>query len=166
MAASRDELRGWLAGAAAILGWAVAWHYLIGIHGAAAWVDWLCLIQHVGMNAALGALFGRTLLGGRQPLVTIFAGHAHRTMTPLLLRYTRQVTLAWTLFFVVVAALSILLFLLAPIEVWSVFANILPVPLVAAMFVAENEVRKRVLPPEERIGILATFRAFRAGMRS
>jgi uncharacterized membrane protein len=87
-------------------------------------------------------------------------------MTPALLRYTRQVTLAWTLFFLSSAALSILLFFFASTEAWSVFANILALPLVAVMFVAENEVRKRVLPPQDRVGILATVRAFRAKLRS
>lgn len=165
MAASRDEPWSWLPGAILVFAWAVASHYLIGIYRAAAWVDWLYLIQHVGVNVALGWLFGRTLIGGRRPLVTMFAAHAHKAMTPLLLRHTRRATLAWTLFFFAMAALSVLLFFLAPIVVWSVFANILPVPLVAAMFVAENEVRKRVLPPEDQVGILAAFRAFRSGMR-
>jgi uncharacterized membrane protein len=166
MAVGRDELWSWLPAAGLILVWAVVSHYLVGIYRAAAWIDWLNLIQHVGMNLVFGAVFGRSLLGGRQPLVTLFASHVYKTMTPLLLRYTRQVTLAWTSFFVLMAALSILLFFLAPIEVWSAFANILPVPLVALMFIAENEARKRMLPPEDQIGILAAFRAFRAAWRS
>jgi uncharacterized membrane protein len=45
-----------------------------------------------------------------------------------------------------VAAASALLFALAPLGVWSLFANLLTLPLVAAMFVAEFLVRMRVCP--------------------
>lgn len=147
-------------GLAAICGLAWAWPRL---HNP---VSWLYFAQHVGINVVLGLLFGRTLLHRRQPLCSTFASLLHPTMTSALRRYTRQVTLAWTLFFAASAALSIVLFFLAPIEVWSVFANLLALPLVLAMFVAENEVRKRVLPPEDRVGLRDTVRAVRAAWRS
>jgi uncharacterized membrane protein len=128
-------------------------------------VSWLYFAQHVSINAVLGLLFGRTLLPGRQPLVSTFASLVHPVMTPALTRYTRRVTLAWTLFFAVSALVSIVLFVLAPVAVWSVFANLLALPLVLAMFVIENEVRKRVLPPQDRVGLRATVRAVRAAWR-
>ncbi len=98
--------------------------------------------------------------------MTALARLVHEEMTPELLGYTRRVTAAWTAFFLAMAALSILLFAFAPIEVWSVFANLLAMPLVAVMFIVENEVRKRVLPLRDQVGILAAVRAFRASMRS
>lgn len=127
---------------------------------------WLYFLQHVGINGALALLFGRTLAGGRQPLVTVFASVVHEEMTPELIRYTRQVTVAWTAFFLACAGLSAVLFFFAPIEAWSVFANILTLPLVGLMFLAENEVRKRVLPKRDHVGLKATVRAFRATFRS
>jgi uncharacterized membrane protein len=155
-------------------GAAVAWLLVGALVAVLAWVwphlqnpvGWLYFIQHVGINAVLGMVFGRSLIRRREPLVTVFARLIHETMTPELLRYTRQVTLAWTLFFLASVAVSILLFACAPIAVWSVFANILALPLVATMFVVENEVRKRVLPPRDQVGILAAVRAFRASFRS
>lgn len=151
-----------LVAGALCIAWALAAHYIVGMQAAGPWAGWINLGQHVGFNLILGAVFGRTLIGRRDPLVTGLARLLHERMTPALLRYTRQVTVAWTLFFLGSAALSVLLFLLAPIETWSVFANILMLPLVALMFVAENEVRKRVLPPEDQVGILAAVHAFRA----
>lgn len=121
-------------------------------------------LQHVGINGSLALLFGRTLARGRQPLCGLFASVVHPAMTPAIVRYTRQVTVAWTGFFVAIVAISTLLFFLAPAEAWSAFANLLTLPLVALMFVAENEVRKRVLPPEDQIGILATLGAYRRAM--
>ena len=47
----------------------------------------------------------------------------HGAVTPAVARYTRQITLAWTLFFVAIAAVSTLLFATAPIVTWSTFAN-------------------------------------------
>lgn len=166
MYASRnDRLTGLLAGVLFVV-FAAGSHYLVGMNEAGVWVNWLYLAQHVGINVVLGLVFGRSLIGPRQPLCTMFAGRVHEHMTPLIVRYTRQITVAWTVFFFAMAALSVLLFAFAPREAWSLFANILTLPLVAAMFVAENEVRKRVLPPQDQFGILAAVRAFRAAMRS
>lgn len=155
----------WLLAAVGVAVWAAVSHYLVGILKPGVWLDWFYLLQHAGTNLVLGAVFGRSLLPGRTPLVTVFAGLLHEVMTPLLLAYTRRVTQAWTAFFAVMAALSLLLFFLVPIEAWSLFANILTWPLVVLGFVAENEVRKRVLPPEDQFGIFAAVRAFRAGMK-
>ena len=152
---------------------AIAWIAAIAGLAALAWawprlqnpVSWLYFLQHVSINGALGLVFGRSLVMQRRPLCTVLAEVVHEKMTPALVRYTRQVTVAWTLFFVLCAVISALLFFLAPIEAWSVFANILMLPLVGAMFIVENEVRKRVLPPQDHVGVLAAVRAFRATFR-
>jgi uncharacterized membrane protein len=86
-------------------------------------------------------------------------------MSPALLRYTRQVTAAWTLFFFGSAVISAGLFFFAPIEAWSVFANILSLPLIGIMFLVENEVRKRTLPKSDQVGLIGTIRAVRANFR-
>jgi uncharacterized membrane protein len=151
------------------LAYAALAHWSLAGADTGAWalpLSWLYYLQHLGINASLGLLFGRSLRPGHLPLVTYFAGFTHPELTPALRRYTRQVTIAWTLFFVACIAVSALLFFLGPLEAWSLFANVLTLPLVAAMFVAENEVRKRVLPPEDQVGILAAVRAFRSAMRS
>jgi uncharacterized membrane protein len=172
-----------LAGAPiAIIGFAVArdsriglffWLLAIGAMGGLAWfwsslrnpATWLYFLQHFSVNAVLALVFGKSLLSRRRPVCTALASVVHDEMTPLLARYTRQVTLAWTLFFAVSALLSAVLFAFAPIDVWSIYANVLSFPLLALMFVAENEVRKRVLPPRDHVGIRATVRAFRTAFR-
>ena len=71
----------------------------------------LYYVQHVGTNLALGTLFGRTLIGERQALVTQFALMAHHgVISPAKARYTRQVTIAWTAFFLLTASISTVLF--------------------------------------------------------
>lgn len=119
---------------------------------------WFYLLQHAGMNVALAILFGRTLLGNRTALITRFAAIVHPEMPPEQIHYTRQVTLAWTLYFLGVALVSITLFLFAPIEVWSFFANILYMPLLITMFAVEYLVRLRRLPNIEHVSFAETFR--------
>lgn len=146
----------------------------IGMAALAAWL-WPALrenvalvhfIQHLGTNLALGILFGRSLVRGREALVSHFARLAHDgILSPARARYTRQVTIAWTLFFSAMAMLSAALFLLAPPAAWSVFANLLTMPLVVLMFAAEHIVRNRVLPLEDRSGVADTIRGYRASLR-
>ncbi|MBD3816745.1 MAG: hypothetical protein IE913_09895, partial [Halothiobacillus sp.] len=67
----------------------------------------------------------------------------------------------WTIFFFAMATTSILLYLFAPITIWSIFANSLTLPLLVLMFGAEYLVRRRILPPEDQLGPLSAFRAYR-----
>lgn len=123
-------------------------------------------VEHVGTNLAFAVVFGRTLSAGHEPLITQLARFAHpEGLSPAKLRYTRQVTLAWTGFFIATAVVSSGLFLLAPATVWSVFANFLTLPLILLMFAVEHLCRYLVLPPVERGGIADTIRAFRAGQQ-
>lgn len=123
-------------------------------------------LEHVGTNLAFAVVFGRTLSAGHEPLITQLARFAHpEGLSPAKLRYTRQVTLAWTGFFIATAVVSSGLFLLAPAAVWSIFANFLTLPLILLMFVVEHLCRYLVLPPAERAGIADTIRAFRAGQQ-
>lgn len=136
----------------------------------ALWAAWPMLTRHFGlvywlqnmaMQLILFVTFGRTLLAGRQALCTRFASMMHGALTPRHETYTRQVTLAWTLFFAVMALVSTLLFFLAPLTVWSVFSNFLTLPLVALMFIAEYAVRWYVLPETRHARILDAVRAYR-----
>jgi uncharacterized membrane protein len=125
----------------------------------------LFFIQHLGTNLALGTLFGRSLLGGGEALITQFDRAVHQDeLSERKRRYTRQSTLAWTLFFLSNALISAILWLFAPPAIWSIFANLLSAPLLAAMFIGDHLWRVKVLPPEERPSFAQVARAYR--MRS
>jgi uncharacterized membrane protein len=122
----------------------------------------LYFIEHLGINLALAALFGKTLSGPGEALITRFARIVNNgVLSERQLRYTRQATLAWTLFFLANATLSSLLYGLAPHAVWSFYASLLTVPLVGLMFVAEHLWRMHALPPEERPSIADVARVWR-----
>jgi uncharacterized membrane protein len=133
------------------------------------WLGWDALqrhfpdvffIEHAGANLVLAVAFGRTLLAGRESLCTRFARLLHGTLPPQVVRYTRGVTAAWTIFFCALFLLSCALYLGGFLAAWSVLANILSPVLIAAMFVVEYAVRHRVLPDWERVGVLGGIRAF------
>lgn len=124
-------------------------------------VSWIYFLQHMTINLLLGIWFGRSLLRQREPLCTTFATLLHPVMHEQLRRYTYRLTQIWTLFFFAMATVSAGLFLLAPIHVWSLFANLLTLPLVALVFLIEYLIRIRVLPPEDHLGPTSAFRAYR-----
>ena len=94
-------------------------------------------LPHFAAYSALLVFFGRTLLPGREPLVTGLARAVHGDLPPRLETYTRQVTLAWCVFCGLQLCLSIALLCFAPLAAWSLFVNVLNLPLVGAMFAGE-----------------------------
>jgi len=124
---------------------------------------WLYLIQQVGAYALLGVSFARSLGLNRVPMCTRFAALVHGTLSTSATRYTRSVTVAWTIFFAAMSGTLLLLYVAAPLAVWSVFANFCAAPLVALMFIGEYLVRHRVLPDMQHASILDTIRAVSRG---
>ncbi len=120
----------------------------------------LFFVEHAGANLVLALVFGRTLGAGKEPLVSKFARMIHGELPPEVVRYTRQVTVAWTVFFLMLFAASCVLYFGRFLPAWSLLANILSPLLVATMFVVEYIVRHRVLPNWERVGIMGGIRAF------
>src|SRR5690606_24415280 len=67
----------------------------------------LYFVQHVGVNVLLAALFGRTLSGPGESLITQLARKVHGgVLSERQVAYTRWVTKAWTVFFLSLAAVS------------------------------------------------------------
>jgi len=122
--------------------------------------SWVYFLQHAGTNVMLAAVFGVTLARGRQALCTRFAEVVHGSLSPEEVRYSRQVTLAWTLFFLAISLISSVLFFFVSIEVWSVFANFLSFPLILLMFVVEYGIRLRKLPHQKKHSILDGMLAY------
>lgn len=120
----------------------------------------LFFVEHAGGQLVLACLFGRTLAKGEEPLVTQFATAFHGELAPEARRYTRGVTVAWTIFFLTLFAASCALYLTGFLEAWSLLVNIVGPLLVGAMFIVEYLVRYRVLPDLERAGLLSGIRAF------
>lgn len=129
------------------------------------------LLMPVTFLGLVAYLFGRTLLAGRIPLISkivaVIEGKPASALTPELRRYTRNLTLAWTLLLSTLALLNGLLALIAvpggllpsvgivpPVTVsrvqWSWFANLLDYGIVGGFFVFEYLYRKWRFPGRYR----------------
>ena len=126
----------------------------------------LYLAQHAGINAFLAVAFGSTLRAGQTSLITAMAMRVHRHFTPAMAVYTRQVTLAWTLYFVAMAAVSLGLYGFASFDTWALFANLLSPLAVVAMFGAEHGLRYRLHPEFERASLAEAIRSYMNGPKA
>jgi uncharacterized membrane protein len=137
-------------------------HYRLGSHPG---LGVICKIGLVTFSAlaywsiyiSLLATFGLTLLRGREALITAITRRMQGSMREDVARYTRKVTIAWTLFFAAQLLLSIGLLLFAPLVIWSFFVNVLDLPMVALMFAAEYAVRLQVLHDPPRLSFPIIF---------
>ena len=120
----------------------------------------LYLAQHVAIHASLAVLFALTLRPGQEPLVTALARRVHGGLTPAMEAYSRKVTIAWSVYFVLMAALSIGLFAAAPFAAWAVFANLLTPLALLLMFAGEFLLRYRLHPEFERATFTAAMNAY------
>jgi uncharacterized membrane protein len=118
------------------------------------------LVQQVGFYSIMALTFGRSLRQGSVPLCTEIADKVHGPLSALELRYTRKVTLAWVIFFLLNLAATFLLFEFAPLRAWSMFVNFCSLPLILLMFAAEYAVRRRVLPQVQGSGLVAALRVY------
>jgi uncharacterized membrane protein len=135
------------------------------LYGSKNWLithyNWVFLLEHAGTYLMLCATFGLSLRHGETPMISRFAHIVHGGMSTALIRYTRSATWAWTLYFGGIAGMSLLLFWLAPVNVWSAFAYLLGIPLLVLMFMGEYAARCYLLPAAERAGPLESIRAYR-----
>jgi uncharacterized membrane protein len=140
--------------AAGMLGF-LAWR------GLQAYPGWFYPVSYVTLYLALLWIFGRTLLPGRRPLITLLATHVHGGIPPEVERYTRRVTAAWCCFFAAMTVTSMLLFLFAPLALWSAFNSLLNLPLVVAMYLGEYAWRLWRHPDFSHASIATVLRAAR-----
>jgi uncharacterized membrane protein len=155
--AVRTNRAGWakLAAVSAVLALAV-----LASRRAAASLSFLYPLPSVLVYGALLWIFGRSLVPGREALVTRLARHVHGALPDEITAYTRQVTWAWCAFFAAMGLGSLLLFAFAPLPAWSLFVNVLSLPLIVAMFVAEYIYRVLRYRQFSHVSLLTAVRAF------
>ena len=116
------------------------------------------------INGSLFILFTMTLLPRQTPLITRFAQLMHQNERPLKaieLRYTRRVTLFWSLMFAFLTIESALLARYASAETWSLITNFINYLLVVAAMLIEYRIRVRKLPHLEHPGFVNFVRLVR-----
>lgn len=122
-----------VAGAAALV---------VGLVGLAAILDdgRLLRLLPVVVNVGLFVAFARTLLRGAS-MVESLARLQHSTLPPGAILYCRRVTVVWSTFFAVNAALILWLSVAASLATWTLYTGLLAYLLAGAIFSAERVYR-------------------------
>lgn len=81
--------------------------------------------------------FAKTLLPGNEPVITKIARVVFQEEGPEIADYTRKVTRLWTVFLAILLVQTIGLSLFAPIELWSLFTNVLNYLFMSLLFITE-----------------------------
>ena len=151
------------------------WVMLAAISGVIIWrnsatiahyIGWICMVQRSALFMLLAFTFGLTLRSGHIPFVSQIAEVVHGPLNARLARYTRQVTVAWTLFFAALAVLLFLIFFILGQHVWVLISGTASMALIALMFIVEYTVRCRQIPISERGSMGAGVRAYFAARQS
>lgn len=147
--------RAWLAalGAAAVVVYLVEHQERLGLAAVSG-------ISHATAYLFLLWYFGQTLARGREPIITRYARQVHGGLPPDMELFTRRLTIAWCVFFAAQLTASGLLFALAPLEAWSLFINLLNLPLLVLMFVGQFAYRIVRHPDYPRASIWRALEAF------
>ena len=123
------------------------------------YAEWVYLLQSAGSMLLMAGVFGVSLTMKEGDWVTRMATVIHGgSLPPEIARYTRSVTIAWTTFFLLMAATSMALFAWGQREWWSAFINIFSWPLVATAFLVEYGIRKILHPDFEHVSFSTTVR--------
>ena len=117
-------------------------------------------LSHATLNLFLLWLFGRTLFGGAEPLVSQISRHITGDVRPQIVAYTRLVTIAWCIYFALQVVISLLLYLFATLAAWSFFINVLNLPLLMLMFVGEKAYRTARFPDHPQTSILKVIEVY------
>ena len=138
----------------------------------------LLFLPPVLINAFMAWLFGHTLRAQRQPLIERIIRALHGEDDDLdaeVLSYARSLTVAWAVLFAVLAGVNFMLAALAtpggllaaagfelrvsvPLNIWSLFANVLNYLIVGAMFAVEFQLRRRRFPQQSYRGFFDFLR--------
>ena len=106
-------------------------------------------------------LFGRSLVFGREAVLTRFARFVHGEISVARERYTRQITVYWCIFFAGMAITSVFLFVFVSTDAWLLFANVLNLPLLVCAFVVEYVYRSIRFPDATYPSLKQTISAFK-----
>ena len=122
---------------------------------------WVGAVPQIFCYLGLLWLFGRSLRGNREALLTRVARFVNGELSREKERYTRQVTAFWCVFFAAMAFTSVCILLFVSIDAWLFFANVLNLPILVCAFLAEFTYRLLRHPNFANESLTAPIRAYR-----
>ena len=110
------------------------------------YVQYLIYLPPMLILFGLFVLFSQSLMPDKMPLITRYAillsekGEIDERHS----RYSRTLTIIWSVFFLIMALTSLSLALFSSLDTWSLFTNVISYILVSAFFVIEFFIRKKL----------------------
>lgn len=108
----------------------------------------LLLFYPVVVNAVMLAVFGGSLWSA-MPLVERLARLREPNLPPAGIRYTRQVTRIWCLFFIVNGSIALFTALHGDMKLWTAWNGVIAYLLMGTLMAAEWLVRRRLMKREQ-----------------
>jgi uncharacterized membrane protein len=118
---------------------------LLGVAVLATNSETLLRLYPAVISASMLILFGVTLLYPPS-MVERFARAAEERLSEQSVRYTRLVTQAWCIFFIVNGAIAAYTAAFATREAWVLYNGVIAYVLMGSLFAGERLIRRRVLP--------------------
>jgi uncharacterized membrane protein len=118
---------------------------LLGVAVLATNSETLLRLYPAAVSASMLILFGVTLLYPPS-MVERFARFREEALSEESVRYTRRVTQAWCLFFIVNGAIAAYTAAFASREAWVLYNGVFAYVLMGSLFAGERLIRRRVLP--------------------
>lgn len=113
------------------------------------WADAVFIVVYVPPLAAFAFMayfFHRTLRDGVEPLITRVARKEHPDLPVEMARYTRTLTWVWSLCFVLLLLIALVLAPLLPLDLWSRWIHGLGYGVPSILFLGEYAYRHRRFP--------------------
>jgi uncharacterized membrane protein len=104
------------------------------------------LVFPILLNLLLAEYFHHSLVPAKEPIITRIARLERGKLPEEIARYTRQLTWAWCIFFLVIAVQLVVLAVFATMETYLLFANTLNYIFVAVFFLSEYVYRQIRFP--------------------
>lgn len=106
-------------------------------------------------------VFGRTLLPGREPLITAIGEASRGPLSAAMRAYTRRVTQCWVAVLAAMFSWSLILVQMDDPKLWSWFTNFINYGMVIGLFIAEFFVRRLKFPDHDHPGFAEYLRIVR-----
>lgn len=127
---------------------------------------YLLYLPPIAIPLALLIFFGRTLLPGNTPLITMISTSLHGTLSDALKKYTRLLTQLWCVVFFTLVVVGIILPCLKQPALWSWVTNFINYGVVGILFVGEYLLRKKMFPERKHLPFFEYLRMIvKANMR-
>jgi uncharacterized membrane protein len=120
--------------------WVAVYALLAGIALFSLFVDkaYALYLPPIMINVSLALLFGLTLQGEGEPLITRIMRIIHGgVLSPELVGLGRRFTVMWVLFFIVLTIFFLTLVFFASISTWSFFANVMNYVFLVVLFLSQ-----------------------------